>query len=266
KGSRPAPRNATGSGRCGPGARRLRHVSEAPSVDERPARRCGRAALHAGLESRTARLEAGLGGLARVVTALERDRLRLVDALVIAVAAGDGRLLGLLALRGLRVEGGLHRILAGLAVGPARLDAVVVEVATGILPDLEVLAAVGATGLVGRLRIEPALLRILDRSAARQTGVHAGLERRAARLQRGLVVLANLIATLEPVELGVVDALVALQRPRTEDLLAVRDRVLLRVVAGPDRRVEAGGITAVGTLLAARLDADVVLVDAGVLG
>ena len=157
-GSKP-PETTTGSGAVCPGARRRsRDRRTSAPLTNAPLGDAARAGLHAGLErlrgtprSRAWRPRApGHGtGTPRPAPGRYTRRRR---------CTRRWRLLGRLALRDRGVQRVLHRLLAGLTVGPALLDAVVVEVAARVLADLEVLAALGAARLVLGLRVELALL------------------------------------------------------------------------------------------------------------
>src|SRR6185369_1989578 len=87
---------------------------------------------------------------------------------------------------------------ANVAICAALLHTGVITMPARILPDLEVLDALGLRGDVGVLRVHPALRRIGGRlRAGRRARRCACLEVLPALLQRRLRGLASLVAALE---------------------------------------------------------------------
>src|SRR2546425_8649946 len=104
------------------------------------------------------------------------------------------------------------------------------------------------------------------RSARGRTLLYAGAETLTAALQTGPRVLARLVATLEGLDLRVVDALSLLGRPVGENALAVLDVAVAPRVAGGGVRVEPieDGLAAALSVRPTLLDARVVTVQARV--
>src|SRR5262249_46048313 len=132
------------------------------------------------------------------------------------------------------------RLHTDVAAGAAGLDARVVAVVAVVLCDLEILSAARPARAVVRPRPPPAPSR-LDGRRRRTARTGAAPEGVATGGERVARVLARLIATLEGDDLGLVDALVALE---AREAPAALDRRGERRAARTDRRVDAGRLAA----------------------
>src|SRR5437870_5473892 len=238
----------------------------------RSARR--RALLYAGAETLTAPLQAGPRILAGLVAALEGLDLRVVDALsLLGRPVGENALAVLDVAVAPRVAGGDVRaepiedgLAAALSVCPTLLDARVVTVQARVDRHLEVLTAVRIARpevlLRGVLALgNPGRVRLLGRATG--TGAHPELP--STLLERGAELLARVVAALERYDLCLIDAVIAVDRPRRESVPAVLLGARQRRFTGGERLIDPRGRMAVLPLGPARLHALVVAIEAGVL-
>src|SRR6185436_10670904 len=215
-----------------------------------------------------ARLEAGLRGVDRGVTAGEGIRLRRRDALLEArssrgLARGDGGDLLRAARRPRRVERRLRGSIAGLPGGGAVLDACALSVHTGARGGDEGRLALCPRGLEGpplRSLAHPGSQRWRSGAA----GLRAGIEGTTARPQRAAEGPADRLPALEPVELGLVDTALQLLRSGGELGSTLVLRLLRLVDASEELCVGAGVLAALLALRAACVDARVIALEAAV--
>src|SRR5262245_7221360 len=218
--------------------------------------------MYAGLEGRATRVEPGLRILARLVSALERDHLDLVYAVLVAIAVRNRRVPRCIAGGDGVIEP--DEIDTGSTPGPTGLHAGVAQTAALVLVQLEVLAGLCLADLEVSLRRRPARHGI-DRRIGWSARLRAGLEPGPAGNELVLHGVPRVVTTHEGRHLRIVDAVVALDGPGRECRFAVVDVDVALSVARGDGRREPGVDHALVARVPTYVDARVVAIEAVVL-